>query len=338
MVLDGLFCNLSDLRVWSKLGVWMNSSFGYDTSSACTTPDSLPEYGLIYGLHDPPASLFAESVQMLTAQLTPQCPFELFELEQQRSLHAEQLALPPYSNQVTVLTAFEKGLAAFLAGRHTEAQSRFQLAASEFHNQGDVRGEADSLLHLGMSFRYSRDFVTARSSLLAAQSMYTSLGSDHRAEQLQCARHLARAEEDRGNRHQALVAYQELLSTTEREGFITQHYWCLYYLGHLYNRMKIYEEAAAALKDVVNKSREICDGEMEGFATEELGYTAESQKHPRLAMSCYEKALQIFKMNGEGRWLESEGRVKKRMNQLRHGYPELLRVEDTWGWSIGAKI
>ncbi|QRV97674.1 hypothetical protein RhiJN_25693 [Ceratobasidium sp. AG-Ba] len=338
MVLDGLLCNLSDLRAWSEVGVWTNSSFGYDTSTACTTPDSLPEYGLIYDLHGPPASLFVESVQMLTAQLTPQCRSELFQLEQQRSLPVEQLGLPPYSSQATVLTTFDKGLAAFLAGRHTEAQSRFQLAASEFHDRGDFRGEADSLLHLGISFRHSKDFVTARSSLLAARSMYTSFGSEYRAEQLQCARHLARVEEDRGNRHQALVAYQELLPITEREGFVTQHFWCLYYLGHLYNRIKMYKEAANVLKDVVNKSREIWDGEMEGFATEELGYTAESQRHPQLAMSCYEKALQIFNMNGEGRWVESERRVKKRMDQLRHGYPELLRVGDTWGWSIDAKM
>ncbi|KAG8679800.1 hypothetical protein FRC09_018707, partial [Ceratobasidium sp. 395] len=241
------------------------------------------------------------------------------------------------SNEVTPIS-FEKGVAAFLAGKHTESRKYFQQAAKEFHERGDLHREADCLRHLGMSCRNLQDYVAARSHLLHAQAMYESLGGKCRQEQLRCLRHLARVEEDSGNDQLALLKYQELLRISEQEGLVIQHTWCLYYLGHLYNKMKLHAEALSILKDVVNTSRAIRNGEIEAFATEESGYTAERQGHPQLAMNCYEQALKLFKTHGEGKWVENENRVKKRMDQLTRGFPLLFSPKPSRKWSIGGKL
>ncbi|KAG8725626.1 hypothetical protein FRC09_000013 [Ceratobasidium sp. 395] len=225
---------------------------------------------------------------------------------------------PPNSDNPT-LVLFEKGVAAFLAGQHTESCKHFQQAAYEFHERGDVRREADCLRHLGTSCRHLRDYAIARLHLLHAQAIYESLGASCRPEQLRCIRYLARVEEDSGNNHSALHKYQELLRISEQEGCVIQHTWCLYYLGHLYNRMKHYTEALKVLNDAINTSRTIGNGEIEGFATEESGFTAERQGQSEIAFNYYQQALQLFKTHGEGKWAENENRVKKKMDQLSKG-------------------
>ncbi|KAG8719234.1 hypothetical protein FRC09_011447 [Ceratobasidium sp. 395] len=235
-------------------------------------------------------------------------------------------------------SSFEKGVAAFLIGDYTEARSAFQKAVYEAHEQDDDRREADSLRHLGMTCRHLQEYTAARSHLLTARTMYESLGTMCRQEQLQCIRHLARVEADSGYKQVALVDYQELLRITAEEGFVTQHAWCSYYLGHLYNRMEHFFEARNVLKDVVNVSREIQDPEIEAFATEECGYTAERQGFPQLAMECYQRALGIFKEHGEGKWVANENRVKRRMELLSGGHPILFNVRVPKKRSIGARL
>jgi len=175
-----------------------------------------------------------------------------------------------------------------------------------------------------MTCRHLKDYAGARLHLSGARRIYETLGDSCRQEQVQCDRHLARVEEDNGNNQAALVAYQELIRVTEREGLVTQHAWCTYYLAHHYNRMNRHEEALSLLKDAIKISREIHDPEIEAFATEDNGYAAERQGHPQLAMDCYEQALGLFKTCGQGKWVGNETRVKKRMDQLRSGFPSLL--------------
>ncbi|KAG9107111.1 hypothetical protein FRC07_008691, partial [Ceratobasidium sp. 392] len=102
--------------------------------------------------------------------------------------------------------------------------------------------------------------------------------------------------------------------------------------------MELYFEARNILKDVVNTSREIQDPEIEAFATEECGYTAERQGFPQLAMECYQRALGIFKEHGEGKWIANENRVKRRMELLSGGHPILFNVRVPKKRSIGARL
>ncbi|KAG8738465.1 hypothetical protein FRC10_006811 [Ceratobasidium sp. 414] len=229
--------------------------------------------------------------------------------------------------------ACRSGTTALLAGKYTDACAYFQQAANEFHERRDVRGEADCLRQLGMSCRYLEDYVPARSHLVAARTMYESLGAECREEQLRCRRHIGRVEEDSGNYQLARNIYQELIQITAKERFTIQRAWCLCYLGHLYNRTQRYDEALRALKDVINACQETPSPEVEGFAIEESGYTAERQGHPQMAMSCYEKALQIFKTHGKGK--ANESRVKERIDQLNGGSP-MLGVSRRW--TIGARL
>ncbi|KAG8792156.1 hypothetical protein FRC12_006970 [Ceratobasidium sp. 428] len=83
--------------------------------------------------------------------------------------------------------------------------------------------------------------------------------------------------------------------------------------------MKHYAEALRVLNDAVNTSRTIGSGEIEGFATEESGFTAERQGQSEIAINYYKQALQLFKTHGEGKWVENETRVKKKMDQLSKG-------------------
>ncbi|QRV83550.1 hypothetical protein RhiJN_11566 [Ceratobasidium sp. AG-Ba] len=235
-------------------------------------------------------------------------------------------------------TAFDNGVISFLAGNYAEARTYFQKAAEEAREQADVRREADSLRHLGTTCRHLQEFDLARSHLLTARQMYESLGAGYRQEQLQCTRHLARVEADSGYQKVALVDYQELMRITAEEGFITQHAWCSYYLGHLYNQMGIFWEARNVLKDVVNISREIQDAEIEGFATEECGYTAERQGFPQLAMDCYQRALAIFQEHGGGRWIANENRVKRRIDLLSGGHQTLFNTGSAKKKSFGARL
>ncbi|KAG8701631.1 hypothetical protein FRC08_003980 [Ceratobasidium sp. 394] len=230
---------------------------------------------------------------------------------------------------------FRNGTAALLAGKCTDACAHFQQAANEFHERGDVRGEADCLLQFGISCQHLKDSVPARSHLVAARTMYESLGAECRREQLQCSRYVGRIEEDTGNHQLALNTYQELIRTTDREGFTTEHAWCLCYLGHLYNQTERYDEALRVLTNVINACRETPSHEIEGFATEESGYAAERQGHPQMAMNCYERALQIFKMHGGGKWIANENRVKRRIDQLNPGSPSLGVSRR---WSISTRL
>jgi len=165
--------------------------------------------------------------------------------------------------------------------------------------------------------------------------MYDSLGDECRQEQLQVSRHLARVEEDSGNNQAALMAYQEVMRVTKQEGLRTQQAWCAYSLGHLYNRVNRYPEALGVLKDAIKISRSLKDFELEAFATEESGYTAECQGQRPLAMDCYERALEIFKSHGEGKWIENEARVKKRMNGLKSRFPSFFSWNESRRWTRG---
>ncbi|QRV97673.1 hypothetical protein RhiJN_25692 [Ceratobasidium sp. AG-Ba] len=286
---------------------------------------------------------FAGLPPIITTPLTPESVFDITTSREQRPFSpASPPASTPQPNAPSASSAappsFDKGVSAFLAGKHADSRVYFQQAANEFHERGDLRREADCLRHLGMSCRHLKDYVIARSHLLTARAIYESLGPECRQEQLRCSRHLARVDEESGNYSQALMTYQELLRTTEEEKLVIQHTWCLYYLAHLYNHMKKHKEARSLLKDVVNTSQQIRHGEIEAFATEEAGYTAEREGHPQLAMNCYEKALSLLKTHGEGKWIESENRVKKRMDLLSRSFPAIFRPFASRKWSIGAKL
>lgn len=230
---------------------------------------------------------------------------------------------------------FNNAIASFMAGRYPEARTQFELAAKRFHEKLDPRQEADCLRHLGATCRFLQEYDTARTHLSNARKIYESLGSACRQEQLRCDRHLARVEEDSGNNQAALVKYQELIRTSQQEGMLTQEAWCTYYLGHLYNGMKHHDKALSLLAEAVKMAQKIENPEIEAFATEDMGYCAERQGHPQLAMECYEKALGQFKTGGGGKWVAHENRVKTRMDQLRRGFPSLLSpVARPSGWSI----
>ncbi|KAF8599723.1 TPR-like protein [Ceratobasidium sp. AG-I] len=211
--------------------------------------------------------------------------------------------------ETTPAVLFDKGLNEFLTGRYSEARTQFQLAANQYHKQADSLREADSLCQLGVACRELRDYGSAREHLLNARSMYRSLGDDTLQERRQCDRHLARVKEDRGDTEAALSAYQDLIHKTEREQLELEYMWCCYYLGRLYSRTARYEEARSLLRDVHRASRKIQSFEIEGLATEDLGYTAEREGLPQLAMDCYERALEIFKDAGNGKWTGHESRV-----------------------------
>ncbi|KAG8774698.1 hypothetical protein FRC12_001865 [Ceratobasidium sp. 428] len=240
---------------------------------------------------------------------------------------------PPTPNTVGPPATFQNAVAAFRAGKYIEARTHFQKAAEEFHSCGDVRSKADCLRHFGVSCRDLQDYVPARAYLLAARALYESIGAECRQEQLRCSRHIGRVEEDSGNPQLATNIYQQLIQTAEQEKFPMQHAWGLCYLGHLYNRTERYDEALELLKSAITTCRE---PEIEGFAIEESGYTAEQQGDPQRAMDLYKKALRIFKAHGEGMWVINEIRVKKRMDQLSKELPAQGGVSRRW--SIGARL
>ncbi|KAG8695789.1 hypothetical protein FRC08_007561 [Ceratobasidium sp. 394] len=281
------------------------------------TPDSGPRVPVTdRGPASPTSPIITTSPRSFTTPISPTIPFSI-----SRSTD------PP--------AVFRNGTAALLAGKYTDACAHFQQAANESHERGDVRGEADCLLQFGISCQHLKDSVPARSHLVAAQTMYESLGAECRREQLQCSRYVGRIEEDTGNHQLALNTYQELIRTTDREGFTTEHAWCLCYLGHLYNQTERYDEALRVLTNVINACRETPSHEIEAFATEESGYAAERQGHPQMAMNCYERALQMFRTHGGGKWIANENRVKRRINQLNTGSPSLGVSRR---WSISTRL
>ncbi|KAF8604044.1 TPR-like protein [Ceratobasidium sp. AG-I] len=221
---------------------------------------------------------------------------------------------------------FDKGITAFLAGRYPDARDQFQRAAKEFHNRPDLQRKADCLRHLGATCRFLKEYYEARTYLSTAREIYVTLGPSCRQEQLRCDRHLARVAEDSGDTSTALVKYQDLIRVSQQEGLQTQEAWCTYYLGHLFNQIKRYEEALSLLKDAIRLGQRVQNPEIEAFATEDMGYTAERQGHPQLAMECYDKALGLFKTGGNGKWMAHESRVKSRMDQLRRSFPSLLNT------------
>lgn len=211
---------------------------------------------------------------------------------------------------------FDKGIVESLSGRYSEARAHFQLAANQYHKQADTHREADSLSQLGIACRELQDYDLAREHLLNARSMYKSLGDTSLLERRQCDRHLARNKEDRGDTEAALAAYQDLMIKTEREQLELEYIWCCYYLGRLYSRIARYEEARSLLRDVHSASRKLKNFEIEGMVTEDLGYTAEQEGLPQLAMDCYERALEVFKSGGNGKWTGHESRVKEKIAHL----------------------
>ncbi|KAG8719230.1 hypothetical protein FRC09_011443 [Ceratobasidium sp. 395] len=238
---------------------------------------------------------------------------------------------PPTPDTTDPPATFQNAVAAFRAGKYTEARAHFQKAAEAFHSCGDVRSEADCLRHFGVSCRDLQDYVSARAYLLAARALYESIGAECRQEQLRCSRHIGRVEEDSGNPQLATNIYQQLIWTAEQEKFPMQHAWGLCYLGHLYNRTERYDEALELLKSAITTCR---GPEIEGFAIEESGYTAEQQGDPQRAMDLYKKALRMFKAHGEGMWVINEIRVKKRMDELSKELSAQGGVSRRW--SIGA--
>lgn len=219
---------------------------------------------------------------------------------------------------------FNNGVAAFLAGRYPDASYRFQRAAKEYRERPDLQKEADCLRYLGTTCRFLKAWVEARLHLTTARQIYEGMGPSRRQEQLQCDRHLARIHEDSGNTQAALVAYQELIHTCQEEGLTTQEAWCTYHLGHLYSRTRRYEEAFGLLKDAIMMARRVHNVEVDALGMEDMGYIAEQEGHPQLAMDCYDQAFGQFKTGGDGKWVTHENRVKNSMDQLRRGFPSLF--------------
>ncbi|KAJ1301565.1 hypothetical protein OPQ81_008813 [Rhizoctonia solani] len=210
---------------------------------------------------------------------------------------------------------YEEGLRAFFAGRFNDARARFQLAAEECHEIGDALQEAECLLRLGMTCRHLKDYPGAISHLSNARRIYESLGGCYQ-ELLQCDRNLARVSEDQGNYQEALRTYQEIQANARTAGLQTQEAWCDYSLGRLYNRMRQYDDALRHLSQAIRISQALNNQEIEAYATEESGHSAERQHHRELAIQCYERALAMFKTRGRGRWTDNENRVKKRLEHL----------------------
>ncbi|KAF8604043.1 TPR-like protein [Ceratobasidium sp. AG-I] len=231
---------------------------------------------------------------------------------------------------------FENGLAAFLAGRYFDASYRFQRAAKEYHDRPDPEKEADCLHYLGATCCFLKEYSGARLHLTSAKAIYEGIGPSTRQEQLRCDRHLARVEEGSGNTQAALDAYQELICVSQEEGLPIQEAWCTYHLGHLFSQTRRYEEAFNLLKDVVEMAQRLQNLEIEAFATEDMGYIAERQGHPQLAMKCYDKALGQFETGGNGKWVAYENRVKNRIDKLRREFPSLSStVVRPRRWSVG---
>ncbi|KAG9096435.1 hypothetical protein FRC07_010935, partial [Ceratobasidium sp. 392] len=224
----------------------------------------------------------------------------------------------PASNLTDLPATFQNGVTALSAGSYSDACTYFQQAADEFHKIGETQNEAYTLRQLGIARQHLKEYVLARSHLLAARALYESIGDECREEQLRCMRHLGRVEEDSGSYESALSIYQDVIRMAEQEGLATQHGWGLCYIGHLYNRTQRYDEALKVLKEVTSVCRE---PEVEGFSVEESGYAAEKQGHTQKAIDCYKRALQIFKTNGEGKWIGNENRVTKRLEQLDNELP-----------------
>ncbi|KAB5588945.1 hypothetical protein CTheo_7614 [Ceratobasidium theobromae] len=211
---------------------------------------------------------------------------------------------------------FDSGLKSSLSGWYIQALAQFKSAAQQYHEIGDARHEADCLVRLGVTRSHLKDFIFARSHFLAARSLYESLGDECLQEKFQCDRHLARIEEDTGNLQAAMLAYQELKSATKEKGLLTEYAWCSYYLGHLFNRMKRFDEARSNLKDAIDVSRTVGDIEIQALATEDTGYATECEGDLKLAVTFYRKALKLFKAQGKGKWVENESRVRRKIGFL----------------------
>ncbi|CAE6420416.1 unnamed protein product [Rhizoctonia solani] len=218
------------------------------------------------------------------------------------------------STTATSNMTYDGGLDAFFAGRFSDARTRFQLAADECHDAGDTFQKAECLLRLGMTCRHLKDYPSAISHLSNARKIYESL--DCRREQLQCGRNLARVSEDQGNYQEALHTYQEIKASARAVSLEIEEAWCDYSLGRLYNRMRQYDDALRHLSQAIQTSQALKNQEIEAYAMEESGYSAERQQHRELAIQCYEKALTMFKTRGQGKWTDSENRVKKRLEHL----------------------
>ncbi|KAF8745284.1 hypothetical protein RHS02_01400, partial [Rhizoctonia solani] len=210
---------------------------------------------------------------------------------------------------------YEAGLTAFFAGRFDEARIRFQLAADECHDTGDAYQEAECLLRLGMTCRHLKDYPNAVSHLSSARTIYDSLRNCQR-ELLSCERSLARVSEDQGKYEEALLAYQEIRSNARAIASQTEEAWCDYFIGRLHNRRREYEDARRHLSSAIRTSKALNNQEIEAYATEESGHSAERQQHRDLAIDCYKRALTIFKTRGRGQWTDNENRVKKRLEHL----------------------
>ncbi|GAB1522611.1 hypothetical protein RhiTH_005733 [Rhizoctonia solani] len=210
---------------------------------------------------------------------------------------------------------YEAGLTAFFAGRFDEARIRFQLAADECRDTGDAYQEAECLLRLGMTCRHLKDYPNAVSHLSSARRIYDSLRNCQR-ELLSCERSLARVSEDQGKYEEALLAYQEIRSNARAIASQTEEAWCDYFIGRLHNRRREYEDARRHLSSAIRTSKALNNQEIEAYATEESGHSAERQQHRDLAIDCYKRALTIFKTRGRGQWTDNENRVKKRLEHL----------------------
>ncbi|QRW24611.1 hypothetical protein RhiXN_11523 [Rhizoctonia solani] len=173
---------------------------------------------------------------------------------------------------------YEAGLTAFFAGRFDEARIRFQLAADECRDTGDAYQEAECLLRLGMTCRHLKDYPNAVSHLSSARRIYDSLRNCQR-ELLSCERSLARVSEDQGKYEEALLAYQEIRSNARAIASQTEEAWCDYFIGRLHNRRREYEDARRHLSSAITTSKALNNQEIEAYATEESGHSAERQQH-----------------------------------------------------------
>ncbi|CEL53836.1 hypothetical protein RSOLAG1IB_06617 [Rhizoctonia solani AG-1 IB] len=222
----------------------------------------------------------------------------------------------PVPKPATKNVKYEQGLSAFSSGRFNDARTRFQLAVDECYETGDAYQEAECLLRLGMTCRHLKDYSNAALHLSNARKIYESL-RDCQREVLSCERNLARVSEDQGNYHEALRAYKEIQINARSVRSQTEEAWCDYFIGRLYNRIRQYEDALQHLSHAIRTAKALKNQEIEAYATEESGHSAERQQHWELAIQCYEMSLSMFKNRGRGQWADNENRVKKRLEQLR---------------------
>ncbi|CAE6521499.1 unnamed protein product [Rhizoctonia solani] len=210
--------------------------------------------------------------------------------------------------------AYESGLSAYSAGRYHDACVLFQTAIDYFRERGNLRQEAECLIHLGTLYRHSKDYPNARMYLSNAREIYENIGGGCLEQQLQCDRQLAQVNERAGDYRTALHAYERIRATACEKGFRKQEAWCAYSLGRLHNEIRLYDNALEHLNQATEIAQSLQNLEIEAFAAEESGRSEELRKNMSQAREHYERArIQFFAM-GRGRRTADEDRAINYIN------------------------